>query len=103
MQMNFSELISGDTPVLIDFYADWCAPCQMMPPILKEVKSAFGDALRIVKIDSDRNQALSAKYNVRSIPTLMLFHNGEVIWRQAGVVPAPQLIQLLKQHVKATA
>ena len=103
MQGNFNELIKGSTPVLIDFYADWCAPCKMMPPILKEVKAELGESVRIVKIDTDKNQQVAAMFQIRSIPTLMLFKEGNVIWRQAGVVPAPQLISILKQHVEATA
>ena len=103
MQSNFNELIKGKTPVLIDFYADWCAPCKMMPPILKEVKAELGDAIRIVKIDSDKNQQVASMLQIRSIPTLILFKEGNVIWRQSGVVPAAQLISILKEHVQATS
>ena len=101
MQANFNELIKGSTPVLIDFYADWCAPCKMMPPILKEVKAELGDGIRIVKIDSDKNQQVAAMLQIRSIPTLVLYKEGNVIWRQSGVVPAQQLISILRQHVQA--
>ena len=70
---SFSELIKGDTPVLVDFYADWCMPCKMMTPILQEVKSRMGDALQIIKIDAEKNPAASIQYQVRGIPTLILF------------------------------
>jgi thioredoxin 1 len=91
MKSNFKALIDSETPVLIDFYADWCGPCKMMPPILKELKNSMGDRIRIVKIDTEKNEPLSAQLGIRSIPTLVVFQNGKEIWRQAGVVPAAQL------------
>ena len=90
---QFEELIKGETPVLVDFYADWCGPCRMMPPILQEVKKAYGDDLTIIKVDVDRNRAVSMQYAIRSIPTIMLFHNGEVAWRHTGVASAVQIKQ----------
>jgi len=96
MAKTFSEIINADKPVLVDFYADWCAPCRMMKPILEEVKQKVGDATTIIKVNVDKNPATAGTYNVISIPTLMIFMNGEVKWRQAGVVPANQLIQKLK-------
>ena len=96
---KFNEIIKGDKPVLIDFYADWCQPCKMMPPILKEVKSNLGDKIRILKVDVDRNQAVAQKWGIQSIPTVMIFKNGEIKFRQAGVLQAQQLIQALKQHI----
>ncbi|AFC23100.1 thioredoxin [Saprospira grandis] len=95
---KFQEIISGDTPVLVDFYAVWCGPCKMMPPILKEVKDKMGDAVRIIKIDVDKNQKLSAQYGIRSIPTIMLFKNGQALWQQAGVASADQLQKVIKTH-----
>lgn len=96
---SFSEVIKGDTPVLVDFYADWCAPCKMMPPILKEVKNRMGDSLNILKIDTEKNPAAAIKYQVRSIPTLILFKNGQVIWQQAGVLQANQLESIIKEKL----
>ncbi len=92
---TFSDLINSDKPVVIDFYADWCGPCRMMPPILKEVKKKFGDEVRIVKIDVDKNQSVSMKYGIRSIPTLMIAQKGEVVWRHTGVASAAQIGQAL--------
>ena len=94
---KFSELIKGNKPVLVDFYADWCGPCKTMAPILKQVKSTMGDRLSIIKVDVDRNQEAAAKYEIRSIPTLILFKNGKQVWRQSGVVPANQLLSVLKE------
>lgn len=97
--MKFSEIISSATPTLIDFYADWCAPCKMMPPILREVKDKLGDRIKIIKIDTERNREVSSKYGIRSIPTMILFKEGKPIWRQSGVLPAPQLLKVLEQYL----
>ena len=93
---SFNDIINSSTPVLIDFYADWCAPCRMMPPILKEVSESLGGSVRILKIDVDKNQALAAKLQIQGVPTLALYKNGELKWRQSGVVPANQLIPVIK-------
>lgn len=94
---KFDELINGETPVLVDFYADWCGPCKMMAPYLEEVASDMKGKVKVIKVDVDKNQAASQKYQVQSIPTLILFHKGQIKWRQAGVVPP----QAIKQQVNA--
>lgn len=99
-KLSFSELIKGETPVLVDFYADWCAPCKMMPPILKQLKSEMGDRIIIIKIDTEKNPAVAIRYQVRGIPNLTLFRNGKVIWQQAGVIQAPQLKQVIEQKME---
>lgn len=96
---NFKDIIQSEKPVLIDFYADWCAPCKMMPPILQEVKNQLGEDIKIIKINTETNQELSVKYGIRSIPTLMLFHQGKEVWRQAGVLQASQIIEMIKEKV----
>jgi thioredoxin 1 len=96
MKGSFNDIIQGDKPVLVDFFATWCGPCKYQGPILEELATAIGDEARIIKIDIDRNQAVAAKYNVRSVPTLMIFKNGEVKWKEAGVKEKEQLIQLLR-------
>jgi len=93
---RFSDIIQSEVPVVIDFFADWCAPCKMMPPILKEVKNQLGDQVKVVKINVDKNQQLAAKYNVKSIPTIMVFKSGNLTWRQAGVAQANEIIQAVR-------
>ena len=96
--MNFDELIQSETPTLIDFHAEWCGPCKMMAPILKETKQALGDKVQIVKIDVDKNQALASDLHVQSVPTLMLYKSGELLWRRSGVVSKPELVKLIPQN-----
>lgn len=96
---KFTELINQDKPVLVDFFADWCGPCKMMSPILKEVKDTLGDSVSIIKINVDTNQELSAKYQVKGVPTMILFKNGKQTWRQSGVVQKNDLISLMKSHL----
>ncbi|MFK7949602.1 MAG: thioredoxin [Saprospiraceae bacterium] len=98
---NFKELINSDKPVLIDFYADWCGPCKTQAPILEQVKNKVGDSTTIVKIDVDRNQQLAGALNVRSIPTLMIFQNGEMKWKKTGVASAHELETTLAELNKA--
>lgn len=96
--MTFEEIVSRDKPVLVDFFAEWCGPCKMMPPILQEVKRNVGDTADIIKVDVDINQSVASKYQVRSIPTLMLFKKGEALWRQSGVVSASELEKVIRKY-----
>jgi thioredoxin 1 len=96
---NFQEIIASDKPVLVDFSAEWCGPCKMMPPILKQVKDALGDQVTIIKIDIDKNPAAANAYKVQSVPTLMIFKNSQTKWRQSGVMQAGQLQEVIKQFV----
>lgn len=98
MKGKFSEIIAGDTPTLVDFYATWCQPCQWLTPVLKEIAEELGEKVRIVKIDVDKNPELSAKFNVKGVPTLMLFKQGENKWRQSGVPPADMIKNVILQY-----
>lgn len=93
---KFSELINQDTPVLVDFFAEWCGPCKMLAPVLKEVKDDLGDTISIIKIDVDKNQALATKYQVRGVPTMLLFKNGKQVWRQSGLLRKEEIINIIK-------
>lgn len=96
---NFSDIIKGDKPVLVDFHAEWCGPCKMMKPVLEELRNRMGDQIRILKVDVDRNQALAGSLNISGVPTLVLYKNGNILWRQSGVVQANQLENIVRQKV----
>ena len=95
----FNQLIQSEKPVLIDFSAEWCGPCQMLAPVLKDLKNRVGSQAKIIKIDVDKNPEIARNFNVQSVPTLMIFKEGEMKWRGAGVLPIHQLEQLIQQHV----
>lgn len=95
---KFQEIINSDGLTLVDFFATWCGPCKMMSPILEEFKTKIGDKATVIKIDVDKNEALSLHYRIQSVPTLMLFKKGEVVWRHSGVISADHLVKLIGQH-----
>ncbi len=95
---NFNSIINSEKPVLIDFHATWCGPCKMMGPILKDVSKKVGGRAKILKIDVDKNPKVAAKYQIQGVPTLMVFKKGKMLWRQSGVVPANQLVDVLEKN-----
>lgn len=96
---KFNELIQSEKPVLVDFFAEWCGPCKMMAPILADLKKQVGESSSIIKIDVDKNPEAAAAYQVRGVPTLILFKKGEILWKQSGVVQANELSKIIKQFV----
>lgn len=94
---SFSEIIKGDRPVLVDFYADWCGPCKMMAPVIEQFSHEMGDKVRILKVDVDRNPKAAAAYQIQGVPTFILFKKGNIVWKQAGAVP----IHMLRQAVSS--
>jgi thioredoxin 1 len=95
---TFSELIASDKPVLVDFFAEWCAPCQMMKPVLEELKRKVGEKVTIIKVDIDESPLVASSFNIQGVPTFMLFKNSEVKWRQSGIIPGYFLEQIIKQN-----
>ena len=96
---QFNDVMSAGQRVLADFFATWCQPCKMMHPILLEAKAELGDAVRIVKVDVDKHEATAARYGIRSVPTLMIFRNGEMLWRQSGVVAKDDLVRIVRSYL----
>ena len=97
--MKFQEIINQDKPVLVDFFATWCGPCKMQAPILEELKQRVGDTASIIKIDVDQNPQVAAQYQIRSVPTLIIFKNGEIRWKQSGIFPTNELERLIKENL----
>ncbi|MGB5942019.1 MAG: thioredoxin [Leeuwenhoekiella sp.] len=98
MKSSLSKITESSTPVLIDFFATWCGPCQAMIPILKQVKSELGDQVRIVKVDVDKNPAVASQFKVRGVPTFILFKEGQPLWRQSGIISKADLIKTISKY-----
>lgn len=96
---TFSQIIKGETPVLVDFYTDWCGPCKMMVPILKKLKNRMGEQIQIIKIDAEKNPATAIRYHVKGVPTLILFQKGRILWQKSGVVQAEQLYSIIQSKI----
>ncbi len=99
MKGNFNSIINSTTPVLVDFFAEWCGPCKTQSPILVDVARELNGKIKVIKIDVDKNPEIAARYQVRGVPTLALFKNGQSIWRQSGVMDKQNLIYTLKNHI----
>lgn len=99
MADNFNDIISSNKPTLVDFFATWCGPCKMMNPIIEKVKNDLGDEVTVLKIDVDNNKEVSIKYGIRSVPTLILFKDGEIVWRQSGIVQTKNLIEKIQEFM----
>jgi len=99
MKGNFNSIISDTKPVIIDFHAEWCGPCRVQSPILKDLSKDMGDRIRVIKIDVDKNQDIAQQYHIQGVPTLMIFRNGEVKYKQSGVHSRQQLMNILSPHI----
>ena len=97
---KFQDIIAGDTPVLVDFFAEWCGPCKMIKPVLEELKKKMGNKIIILKIDIDKNISLSSEYRIQSVPTLVLWKQCEIIWRQSGALSLNELEQVLSSYIR---
>lgn len=96
---TFNDAISEDRLVLVDFFATWCQPCKMMHPVLEQVKAVLGDKVRILKVDVDKHGQTTLQYRIQSVPTLMLFRNGQILWRQSGIIPKPDLLAVINRNL----
>ncbi len=94
---TFNDIIKGDKPVLVDFFAEWCGPCKTMKPVLQELRQLMGDNIRILKIDVDKNQQIANSLQISGVPTLVLYQKGKILWRQSGVVQSRQLQSIIQQ------
>ena len=95
---SFNQIINSTPLVLIDFHAEWCGPCKMLSPMLKDISSEMKDKVKVIKIDVDKNQRLAAQYQIQGVPTVMLFKHGKQVWRQAGVPPKHQIVKIINQN-----
>jgi thioredoxin 1 len=98
MASSFNDIINSNKPTLVDFFAEWCGPCKMMKPILQDLKASVGENATILKLDVDKNPSVAMHYGIQGVPTLILFKNGKIVWRQSGVVPANKLEQIIQQN-----
>ena len=98
MKNNFKDIVNSEKTVLVDFFGTWCGPCQTLMPILKEVKDELGEAIKIIKIDIDKNPTIATQYQVRSVPTMILFNEGESKWRKSGVLPKNEILRVIETH-----
>jgi thioredoxin 1 len=96
---TFNDIIQSEKPILVDFFATWCGPCKTLAPILKQVKDQLGDRISIIKIDVDKNQQIASQYQVRGVPTMILFQNGKQLWRQSGILSSSDLIKVIAEKI----
>ena len=98
MKADFKNILQSEKPVLVDFFANWCGPCKTLAPILKQIKQELGDAVKIVTIDVDKNAQLASKYQIRGVPTMLLFKNGNQVWRQSGLIEKESIVKIITTH-----
>jgi thioredoxin 1 len=100
MKGNFDHIVQSETPVLVDFSAEWCGPCKAQSPVIQEVAREMGDRLKVIKVDVDKNPMIAARFRVQGVPTLILFRNGEVLWRQSGLTDRRSLLQVVDPYCR---